>query len=280
LFSARVLGNRKEIEKYVHQLRVSSIVLAITNKVDAELTQILMNCLEHSVEVLPMAVVYEQLTGRVPVEHVGESWFVSMPVQHRTASAFYRFSKRVVDVFLSLLGIILLTPIFPLIALAIYIDSPGPTFYTQERVGKAGRRFKAWKFRSMTNDAEKNGAQWATKNDPRVTRVGKILRKTHLDEFPQFWNILKGDMSAVGPRPERPEWIEKLEKTIPFYRTRLMVKPGMAGWGLVKQGYGASEEDALVKLQYDLYYIKHQSIFLDFVILLKTVLDTFSFGGR
>jgi lipopolysaccharide/colanic/teichoic acid biosynthesis glycosyltransferase len=132
----------------------------------------------------------------------------------------------------------------------------------------------------MIPDAEKDRPVWAKKDDPRVTRIGRLLRKTHVDEFPQFYNILKGEMSAVGPRPERPEFVEELAKEIPFYRIRHAVKPGMAGWGLVKQGYGASKEDALVKLQYDLYYIKHQSLWFDLIILIKTILDTLTLRGR
>jgi len=168
----------------------------------------------------------------------------------------------------------------PFIALAIYLDSSGPIFYTQERIGRGGKMFRVYKFRSMIIEAEKKGAVWATEGDSRITRVGKFLRKTHVDEFPQFLNILKGEMSAVGPRPERPEFVKELAQEIPFYRVRHAVKPGMAGWGLVNQGYGSSKEDALIKLQYDLYYIKHQSLWLDVVILLKTILDTLSFGGR
>ncbi|MDH4138598.1 MAG: sugar transferase, partial [Anaerolineae bacterium] len=142
------------------------------------------------------------------------------------------------------------------------------------------RGFRVYKFRSMVPDAEKDKAVWAQENDRRVTRVGRLLRRAHVDEFPQFINILKGEMSAVGPRPERPDFVEELAREIPFYRVRHAVKPGMAGWGLVKQGYGASKEDALLKLQYDLYYIKHQSLWLDAVILLKTIVDTLTFRGR
>jgi len=185
------------------------------------------------------------------------------------------------DIVLTSTGLFFLGPALPFIALAIYLDSPGPIFYTQERVGKGGKTFRAHKFRSMVPNAEKKGKPaWAQEGDPRVTRVGRLLRATHVDEFPQFLNIIKGEMSAVGPRPERPEFVPELEKEIPFYRTRHCVKPGMAGWALVKQGYGASREDALIKLQYDLYYIKHQSVWLDVVILLKTIVDTVTLRGR
>jgi lipopolysaccharide/colanic/teichoic acid biosynthesis glycosyltransferase len=275
-----VLGDRHALPDVISQHHVTTLILAITHDVNGELLQILMDCLELGVEIVPMPVLYEQLTGRVPVEHVGGNWYVAMPIHHPGTGALWPLVKRLMDIVLASLGLLFVLPFFPLIALAIYLDSPGPIFYTQERVGKNGRRFKVYKFRTMRPDAEKEGAVWAQENDPRVTRVGRILRKSHVDEFPQFLNILKGEMSAVGPRPERPEFVEELAKEIPFYRVRHAVKPGMAGWGLVKQGYGASKEDALLKLQYDLYYIKHQSLWLDLVILLKTVVDTLTLGGR
>jgi len=275
-----VLGNRYSLPDLIRQHRVDTLVLAITHELSGELLQILMDCLELGVEIIPMPVLYEQLTGRVPVEHVGSNWYVAMPLSHPLTRTFNRMIKRAMDIVLASLGMLFLAPFLPFIALAIYLDSPGPIFYTQERVGEGGRIFKVYKFRSMVPDAEKGQAVWAQENDPRVTRVGRILRKTHLDEFPQFLNILKGEMSAVGPRPERPEFVEELARDIPFYRVRHAVKPGMAGWALVKYGYASSKEDALIRLQYDLYYIKHWSPWLDLVILLKTVVDTLTLRGR
>jgi len=275
-----VLGNRGELMSAISEYRISTIVLAITHNVGGELLQILTDSLQHGVEIMPMPVLYEQLTGKVPVEHVGEHWSVSMPIEHPGTRAFWHLGKRIFDVVWAGLGLAFLILFFPIIALAIYIDSPGPIFYSQQRVGRYGKIFKVYKFRSMVIDAEKDGAVWAERNDARVTRVGKFLRKMHIDEFPQFLNILKGEMSVVGPRPERPEFVEDLITEIPFYRVRHAIKPGMAGWGLVNQGYGDSKQDALVKLQYDLYYIKHQSLWLDFVILGQTFLDALSLGGR
>jgi exopolysaccharide biosynthesis polyprenyl glycosylphosphotransferase len=275
-----VLGSYHTLPNLVNKLGINTLVLATDGKIDGGLLQILTNCLEQGVEIIPMPVLCEELTGRVSVEHIGENWYVAMPTDHPLTKPFNRFLKRASDIVLASLGCLCLVPFFPFIALAIYLESPGPIFYTQERVGLGGRRFRAYKFRSMVPDAEKDRAVWAERNDPRVTRVGRILRKTHVDEFPQFLNILKGEMSAVGPRPERPEFEEELAREIPFYRVRYAVKPGMAGWGLVKQGYGASKEDARLKLQYDLYYIKHQSLWLDIVILLKTIIDTLTFRGR
>jgi lipopolysaccharide/colanic/teichoic acid biosynthesis glycosyltransferase len=160
----------------------------------------------------------------------------------------------------------------PIIALLIRLDSPGPIFYRQSRLGRGGQTFDLIKFRSMSVNAEKGtGAKWATKNDPRITRIGQILRRTRLDELPQILNILKGDIHLIGPRPERPEFTEQLEKEVPFYRARLAVKPGLTGWAQVKYRYGSSVDDTITKLQYDLYYIKHRSIMLNLLIILKTI---------
>ena len=276
-----VLGDRHALPGLIDRHSINTLILAITHDVDGELLGIVTDCLPQGVDVVSMPVLYEELTGRVPVEHVGGNWYVAMPLRHASSSALWSLAKRAFDLVTAGVGAMLLTVALPFIALAIALDSPGPIFYTQERVGKGGRHFSVYKFRSMVPDAEKPGqAVWADEHDPRVTCVGRFLRRTHIDEFPQFFNILKGEMSAVGPRPERPEFVEELAEEIPFYRVRHAVKPGMAGWGLVKQGYGSSKQDTMIKLQYDLYYIKHQSLWLDMVILLKTILDTVTFGGR
>jgi exopolysaccharide biosynthesis polyprenyl glycosylphosphotransferase len=275
-----VLGDRRQVKDLIARHRVSTLVLAITRDVDSDLLQILMDCVEHGVEMIPMPVVYEQLTGRVPVEHVGEKWFVAIPIHPRATGTFWELTKRAMDVVLASVGLASLALMLPAIALAIVLDSPGPVFYLQERVGKGGIVFRALKFRSMVVGAEGAGAIWAQEHDPRVTRVGRILRATHLDEFPQFVNVLKGEMSIVGPRPERPEFVERLAAQIPIYRLRHIVKPGMGGWGLVRQGYAGSHEDALIRLQYDLYYIKHQSLWLDLLIILKTIMHAVTLKGR
>lgn len=202
-------------------------------------------------------------------------------LQSPSHGSLWPIAKRIFDLVSAGLGALCLAVALPFIALAIYLDSPGPIFYTQERVGRGGKPFRLYKFRSMVLDAEPDGeAVWTAEDDPRITRVGCLLRRTHVDEFPQFLNILKGEMSAVGPRPERPEFVDLLAQEIPFYRLRHAVKPGMAGWGLVEQGYGASNEDARVKLQYDLYYINHQCLWLDTLVLIRTLLQSVTFGGR
>jgi lipopolysaccharide/colanic/teichoic acid biosynthesis glycosyltransferase len=165
-----------------------------------------------------------------------------------------------------------LAVLLPLVALAIKLDSPGPVFYSQERTGYRGRVFRVWKFRSMVAAAEADGrARWAKPGDPRVTRVGRALRASRLDELPQVLNVLRGEMSIVGPRPERPEFVAALEQQIPFYRARLLVKPGLTGWAQIKYRYGSTAQDALVKLQYDLYYVKHRSLLLDALIIARTI---------
>jgi exopolysaccharide biosynthesis polyprenyl glycosylphosphotransferase len=275
-----VLGDRYALKDLISQHEVNTLILAVTHQVQGELLAALLDCLELGVEIVPMPILYEQLTGRVPVEHVGDNWYVAMPIEHPGAGSLYPLIKRLEDVVLASVGLLCLGLALPIIAIAIRLDSPGPVFYTQERVGKGGRLFRAYKFRSMGLDAERGQAAWAAENDPRVTRVGRILRKAHVDEFPQFLNILRGEMSAVGPRPERPEFVQELAEEIPFYRIRHAAKPGMAGWALTKQGYAASKEDALVKLQYDLYYVKHQSLLLDALILARTVVDALTLGGR
>ncbi len=276
-----VIGTRRDLASLVKAKDVSEVILAITHNLHHELFRALMDCQEQGAQITPMPLLFEEITGKVPVEHIGDSWPVALPLDHPSTGSFFPLFKRAVDLSITAIGLTVLVILLPLVALALYIDSPGPIFYTQERVGKGGKIFRLIKFRSMIPNAEKKGeAVWAKKGDPRITRVGRFLRLTRLDELPQFINVLKGDMSVVGPRPERPEFVAKLEERIPFYRVRHSVRPGMAGWGLVKYGYADSVEDTLEKVQYDLYYIKHQSIYLDLLILAKTIGAMISFKGR
>jgi sugar transferase (PEP-CTERM system associated) len=212
----------------------------------------------------------EKISGKIEVENLYPSWLV-FGEGFRRSTAFIMV-RRAVSITISLTGLVLALPLFPLIMLAIRLDSKGPVFYTQTRVGKAGRIFRVVKFRTMRLDAEAaNGPQWAGDNDPRVTRVGRFLRSSRLDEIPQLWCVLKGDMAFVGPRPERPEFIEWLSKEIPYYGVRHMVRPGLTGWAQVKYKYGSTVEDSREKLQYDLFYIKNASIGLDLLIMFLTV---------
>jgi exopolysaccharide biosynthesis polyprenyl glycosylphosphotransferase len=220
---------------------------------------------------------YEQMFGKVPISAINEAWFLFDTGElHR---ATYLRLKQAVDVIGAILGTIVFIALLPVIAIAIKLDTRGPVFYSQDRVGKDGRTFRLLKFRTMRKDAENDGPQWAKENDNRVTRVGAFLRRARLDELPQFINVLKGDMSLVGPRAERPEFVSTLETKIPFYSRRHLIKPGLTGWAQIKYRYGSSVEHALEKLQYEFYYMKHQSVFLDVAIIIDTLRVMLSMKG-
>lgn len=212
---------------------------------------------------------YEAITGKILVEKVNPAWLIFS--EGFDCSRMTYMIKRLLDLVLAAFGLAVSLPISLITALLIKLESPGPVFYRQERVGERGEIFSIVKFRSMRQDAEKNGAVWASQNDSRVTRVGGFIRKVRIDEIPQMWNVIRGQMSFVGPRPERPVFVEQLVQKLPYYSLRHSVKPGITGWAQVCYPYGASEEDALRKLEYDLYYIKNQSIFIDLLVIFRTV---------
>jgi exopolysaccharide biosynthesis polyprenyl glycosylphosphotransferase len=277
-----VLGTGTELPNIVREREIAELILAFGSDLPSDVFQGIMACYEIGITMIPMPLLYEQITGRVPIEHIGaQQWTIVLPIEGRTvAFTVYLSAKRAFDILFAMIGLLCFAIALPIIALVMTIDSPGPIFYQQERVGRGGRSFKVIKLRSMIPDAERQtGAKWATADDPRITRVGRILRKTRLDEVPQLVNVLRGEMSVVGPRPERPIFVEKLTQQIPFYRTRLVVNPGLTGWAQVRYKYGNTTEDALVKLQYDLYYIRHQSLTLDLLIMLRTVGKVLAFQG-
>jgi exopolysaccharide biosynthesis polyprenyl glycosylphosphotransferase len=217
-----------------------------------------------------LASVYEEYTGKIAVEHLRPSWLIFSSGFRKSRRT--RATKRTLDTVVAAFGLIVGSPLFLLTAALVRLSSPGPIIYSQTRVGQHSQPFTIYKFRSMAANAEaQTGAVWARKNDARVTPIGSFLRKTRLDELPQLWNVLRGDMSLVGPRPERPEFVTDLLKQIPFYGQRHVVKPGLTGWAQVSYTYGASVEDSLEKLQYDLFYIKHLNLPLDLFIILKTI---------
>ncbi len=276
-----VLGKHTDMLRLAEQYSVDELVIAISAEARGTLFQAIMDCHERGVAITPMPLLYEQLTGRIPVEHIGSQWYVALPFEPRSFNSVTRILKRGLDIVGGLVFGLIFGLAFPFVALAIKLDSKGSIFYSQERMGLHGQRFTVVKFRSMVKDAERDGkAQWAVKNDARITRVGAFIRKTRLDELPQVLNVLRGDMSLVGPRPERPQFIDKLQKHIPFYRTRLAAKPGLTGWAQVNYGYGSTTEDALIKLQYDLFYLKHQSAWFDLKILLRTVSVVLKMKGQ
>lgn len=275
-----VIGSGREMLALAQRYGVSELIVATPCELSGELFQGVMDCYQRNISIVPMALLYERLTGRVPVEHVGKDWAIILPIE--TASIFdpYPVLKRLMDIALAVIGLALFVLILPVLALVMWADSRGPIFFRQVRMGQGGRLFQIIKLRTMVPDAERStGPVFANPHDPRITRVGLFLRKSRLDEVPQLWNVLRGEMSVIGPRPERPEFIDALTAEIPFYRARLAVKPGLTGWAQVRYRYGSTTKDHLIKLQYDLYYIRHQSLLLDLQIVVRTIGKMLSFAG-
>jgi len=278
-----VLGGHQMLVAATRDMEIDEVILAITHRheIDSALFDALLRCRELGVQVTPMAVIYERLNGRVPVDHVGRDLYAALPTGDNAYERFYRALKRLFDGAIGLLGLIALAVVGTIVALANALTAPGPLFYRQQRVGKGGRLYMVYKFRSMVPNAEsQSGAVWAAANDSRITPVGKILRKTRLDELPQVINILRGEMSLIGPRPERPEFVEDLAKTLPFYRARHAVRPGITGWAQVQYRYANSVEDSKIKLEYDLYYVKHVGALLDLRIIMRTIQVMLLFKGQ
>ena len=249
--------------------KIDTLIIPTDLASDSQLAQNLYRCLSAKVNFLDWATAYELICERIPNEFLAHTWFLENLKEGE--KKLYDSFKKIMDIILALALLIATLPSWPIIALFIKVEDGGPIFYRQERIRKDGKPFFLIKFRSMNQEAEaKTGAIWAKEKDPRITRVGKFLRRVHLDELPQMLNILKGEISLVGPRPERPEFISQLEKEIPHYRMRHLIKPGFTGWAQLKFRYGRSVMDAREKFQYDLYYLKNRSLFLDLGILLKT----------
>lgn len=265
-----VLGTASDLGRIIAAHQIERIIVGLPDRRGRLPIQELLQAKLSGVRVEDATTTYERLTGKILIDDLKPSWLIFS--DGFRASRTTRFVKRMLDLSLSVIGFIVAAPVMALTALAIRIDSPGPVLYSQERVGENGRVFTVYKFRSMRADAERAGQPvWARDKDDRITRVGRVIRLTRLDELPQLWNVMRGDMSFVGPRPERPFFVEQLAQEIPFYLQRHAVKPGLTGWAQVKYQYGSSVEDAMEKLRYDLYYIKHMSIFFDLTIVLDTV---------
>jgi exopolysaccharide biosynthesis polyprenyl glycosylphosphotransferase len=277
------LGTSQDLVRLARELRPDEVVVAIPDpaKIHGELFQAILDCRQMGIAITTLESLYERLTGRIPLESAHRQLSIGFPANQSATHRFYLVFRRLLDLCVGIVGCILVVLIMPFVWLANQISSPGPLFYRQQRVGKSGKEFTLIKFRSMMVDAEKDtGPVWAAEFDQRVTPVGRLLRKTRLDEAPQFWNVLKGEMSLIGPRPERPEIVAQLAQQSPFYRARHAIRPGITGWAQVEYRYGASITDARIKLQYDLYYIKHRRAFLDLVILLRTIKVVMGFKGR
>jgi sugar transferase (PEP-CTERM system associated) len=270
LINPRVIGLTSELDDVVRRENIDRIIVAMgERRGQLPTNELLQLSLAGTVNIEEGASFYERVTGRVSLNMIRPSWliFSSRGRQARISGIVRNLVHRLV----ALIGGVLSLPIAIATAILIKLDSRGPIFYKQERVGKNGAPFKVMKFRSMRTDAEKAGPVWASQDDDRTTRVGKIIRKLRIDEIPQFWNILRGEMDFVGPRPERPHFVSQLAEEIPYYEQRHLIAPGLTGWAQIKYPYGASIEDARQKLQYDLYYIKNQSLMLDVTIMFETI---------
>lgn len=277
----RVFGSSDRLLPLIDEHRITDLVVAINGEIHGQTFQTILDTQEKGVEVARMPILYEEMTGRVPIHHLESDWIIRSFVDEVRVSGFYDLTKRLLDILGGLAGLVILALFFPLISFATFLDSGFPIMYSQTRLGRGARKFTIYKFRTMKQNAELNGeAKLAEKNDPRVTRVGDFLRKTRLDEFPQFWNVLRGEMSLVGPRAERPELVASFQKQVPFYRARLLVKPGLTGWAQINYGYFASVTEMAVKLEYDLYYIKHRTLSMDFQIILRTIGTVLRRTGR
>jgi len=275
--NAPVLKNTDALFESINEYKIVRIIVALDDRRGAMPIKGLLHCKTQGISIEDGISFFEYMTGRIAVENVNPAWLIFSDGFYQSRSC--RFFKRLLDITLSLAGLIVFLPLSLLIALSIKIESAGPVFYVQERVGVRGNQFRIIKFRSMFQNAEKEGAVWTKEDDSRVTRIGRIIRKLRLDEIPQMWNVLTGDMSLVGPRPERPVFVERLTFNIPYYSLRHAIKPGITGWAQICYPYGASEEDALRKLEYDLYYIKNMSITFDLLVIFRTIKTVLSRKG-
>lgn len=273
-----IIQGVENINKIIREEKINTVIVSQEAYKSNEIIDIFYKSIENKVNFTNLSSFFEKITSRIPLGAISQAWFLDNLSEGSKKG--FEFLKRLLDiVFAIFIGIFVLA-ISPLIMLVIKIDSSGPIFYKQKRLGQSGKIFEIIKFRTMTQDAEKDGAVWAQENDPRITSIGKFLRKSRIDELPQIWNIIKGEMSFVGPRAERPEFHDKLKQGISYYEERYLVKPGLTGWAQINFRYGASVQDSAYKLQYDLYYIKNRSLFLDLGIILKTINITLRHAGR
>lgn len=273
---------KKDLELFVTKNNVSEIIIASqkTDGITADLYQQLLHLLENGNVIREYTQVYESKTQRIPVHYMGRDFYRFFPFSRSNNNRLYLLLIRLMEFFFSFVGLLFCGVFIPIIWVCNSFANKGSLFYTQERVGKNGVVFKIYKFRTMTENSETHGAVFAAHDDKRVTPFGKFMRKSRIDELPQFINVLKGDMAVIGPRPERPFFVEEIAAVMPFYETRHVVKPGLTGWAQVNYSYGESIDESLIKLQYDLYYIKHRSVFLDLSITFKTITTVLFYRGQ
>ncbi len=266
-----VFGGSEVLIKAICDHQITDLIVAISGQMQGGMFQALLDAQEVGVEIIRMPVAYEELLHRVPIRYLEAEWILRSFVDKARSETFSELIKRSVDIFGGLIGMFFLLLLFPFVSLAILLESGRPIFYKQVRLGRGGQVYNIHKFRTMWQNAESNGQpQWAEENDRRATKVGRFLRKTHIDEIPQFYNVLRGEMSLVGPRAERPELVDWFQKHVPFYRARLLVRPGMTGWAQINQSYAATVDETIEKLEYDLYYIMHRNLLMDLRIIAQT----------
>ena len=276
-----VLGNHRDMRGIIETHHITDIILAISNVMSPGMFQTILTSQEKGMNLATMQDTYESLTNRVPISLLESDWIIRSFIDRKPTSGLYRISKRLMDLFFGLIGMAVLGVLFPFLALLIRLDSKGPIIFKQIRLGRGGVPYTILKFRTMKDnmDMEKEALVTST-NDPRVTRVGRYMRKTHLDELPQIINVLRGEMSFVGPRSEREELVCIFQREVPFYRARMLVKPGITGWAQIHQDYAETVAETAIKLEYDLYYIENASILMDISIIMRTITNVLGFKGR
>lgn len=276
-----VFGGCDKLLEAIRTHQITDLIVAISGQMKGGMFQALLDAQETGTEIIRMPVAYEELLHRVPIRYLEAEWILRSFVDKARSETFSEMGKRGLDILGGLAGMFSLVIIYPFVALAILLESGRPILYKQVRMGRGGQLYDIYKFRTMRQDAEPDGQpQWAEENDRRATKVGLFLRKTHIDEIPQFINVLHGEMSLVGPRAERPELVEWFQKHVPFYRARLLVRPGMTGWAQVNQQYASTIDETIEKLEYDLYYIMHRNFMMDLRIIAVTPSLVFSLRGR
>ncbi len=276
-----VFGGCDRLLQAICDHQITDLIVAISGQMQGGMFQALLDAQELGAEIIRMPVAYEELLHRVPIRYLEAEWILRSFVDKARSETFSEMLKRGLDFLGGLVGMIFLIILFPFVAIAILAESGRPILYRQVRMGRGGQLYNIYKFRTMRQDAEADGQpQWAEENDRRATKVGLFLRKTHIDEIPQFYNVLHGEMSLVGPRAERPELVEWFQKHVPFYRARLLVRPGMTGWAQVNQQYASTIDETIEKLEYDLYYIMHRNFLMDLRIIVQTPSQVLSLRGR
>lgn len=273
---------KEDLEDFVSKNNISEIVIASqsTDGITTDLYQKILHLLESGNVIREYTQVYESKTQRIPVHYISRDFYRFFPFSRSNNNKLYLFLVRFIEFLFSFIGLLICFALIPFIFIGNAIGNKGSLFYTQERVGKNGVVFKIYKFRTMVENSESDGVVFATSNDKRITPFGKFMRKSRIDELPQFFNVIIGDMAVIGPRPERPFFVEEIAQRMPFYETRHVIKPGLTGWAQVNYSYGESIEESLIKLQYDLYYIKHRSVFLDVSITFKTITTIVFYRGQ